>query len=87
MLNLLVGLNLIKVIWHCWTHVSYVIQTAEDVLSGLFGFKSRLFLVLFCSLEEQKYEVKTFTVCRWNVVRFFCLDRTAGPALPTPASE
>lgn len=41
-----VGLNM-----NC-THVCYVIQTAEDVLSGLFGFKSGLFLVLFCRLEE-----------------------------------
>lgn len=50
----LFGLTLIRVISCDWTHMCYVIQTAEDVLSGFFGFKSRLFLVLFCSLRGQK---------------------------------
>lgn len=51
------ALKLLKLIWVGWTHVCYVIETAEDVLSGLFGFKSRLFLMLLCRLDEQKYEV------------------------------
>lgn len=32
----------------------YVVQAAENVLSGLFGFKTRLFLVLFCCLKKTK---------------------------------
>lgn len=50
-----------QVIWFIKTHVGYVIQTAEDVLSGLFGFKSCLFLMLLCCLEdEQEHEDKYF---------------------------
>lgn len=51
------ALKLLKVIWVGWTHVCYVIKTAEDVLSGLFRFKSGLLLMLLCRLEEQKYQV------------------------------
>lgn len=40
--------------WSGVTHMCYVIQTAEDVLPGLFGFKSCLFLMLFCCLKEVK---------------------------------
>lgn len=49
--------GLLLVILVGWTHVCYVIKTAEDVLSGLFRFKSRLLLMLLCRLEEQKYQV------------------------------
>lgn len=36
------------------TYVCDVIQRAEDVLSGLFGFQSCLFLMLFCGLKEHQ---------------------------------
>lgn len=35
-----------------WTHVCYVVEAAENIFPGLFGFKSRLFLVLFRGLKE-----------------------------------
>lgn len=35
-----------------WTHVCYVVKAAENVFPGLFGFKSSLFLMLFCGLEK-----------------------------------
>lgn len=37
-----------------------VIQTAEDVLPGFFGFQSRLFLVLLCGLRKQKVNKKHY---------------------------
>lgn len=44
-----------------WTHVRDVVQAAEDVLSGLFGFKSRLLLVFFCGLKKKRGSVGTHT--------------------------
>lgn len=35
-----------------WTHVCYVVKAAENIFPGLFGFKSSLFLMLFCGLEK-----------------------------------
>lgn len=34
------------------THVCYVVKAAENIFPGLFGFKSSLFLMLFCGLER-----------------------------------
>lgn len=35
-----------------WTHVCYVVKAAENIFPGLFGFKSCLFLMLFCGLKD-----------------------------------
>lgn len=37
-----------------WTHLCYVVEAAEDVFSGLFGFEPSLFLVLFRGLRKKR---------------------------------
>lgn len=34
--------------------MGYVVQTAEDVLSGLFRFQPCFFLMLFCGLKKRQ---------------------------------
>lgn len=48
------------------TYVCYVIQTAEDVLSGLFGFKPRLFLVFFRCLRKTGRLVQISKAYKFN---------------------
>lgn len=43
------------------THVCYVVKAAENVFPGLFGFKSCLFLMLFCGLKKTFRFMNTHT--------------------------
>lgn len=40
-----------------WTHVCDVVEAAEDVFSGLFGFEPSLFLMLFCGLRNKRKQL------------------------------
>lgn len=51
--NFVLCLNVSHRLKFC-THICHVIQTAKDVLPGLFGFHPSLSLMLLCRLQKQK---------------------------------